>query len=217
MMIWGTRMPTLMTVTGIEIELEPNHSYTMGRALRNDIVVEDVLSSREHAKLTVGDSVEHVFVEDLKSRNGVYVNEVRIARRTRLTDGASMRIGATVYLLNLLDNAGASMRPMLETGTLAMDQLAPTVLPKVGPTGTDFAGQIGAFSLVEILQLLTHTCRTGTLHLALPTGHASVELTEGEVDAAEFDNLTGFDALIALASEKSEPGRPETERPLRSK
>ncbi|MCH8241414.1 MAG: FHA domain-containing protein [Planctomycetes bacterium] len=192
-------MPTLMTVTGLEIELEPNRSYTLGRALSNDIVIEDMLSSRNHAMLTVRDSIQQVFIEDLKSRNGTWVNEVRVARRSRLTDGASIRIGATVYLLNLLDNAGASMRRMLETGTLPFESLASTVQPKMGPTGTDFAGQLGSFGLVEILQLLTLTRRSGTLHLALPEGHAKVELTAGEVDAAEFDNLSGFDALVALA------------------
>lgn len=202
MMATEETMPTLMTVTGLEIELEPNRSYTLGRSLDNDIVVEDVLSSRCHAQLTVRDAVGHVFIDDLKSRNGTWVNEVRIARRTLLRDGALVRIGATVYMLSLLDNADSEERPTIETGTAPLESLAPTVVPKMGPAGTDFAGQLGSFNLVEILQLLTQTRRSGTLHLALPGGHARVEMTEGEVDAAEYDNLSGFDALVALANEE---------------
>ena len=61
---------------------------------------------------------------------------------------------------------------------------------------------LGAFSLIEILQLLTQTGRSGTLHLALKTGHARVDIRTGEVVSAEYDNLTGFDALLALAHEQ---------------
>ena len=58
-------MPTLITVTGTEIELAPNRVYSLGRALENDIVVPDVISSRRHAQLTIGHAVEKVFIEDL--------------------------------------------------------------------------------------------------------------------------------------------------------
>lgn len=204
-------MPTLMTVSGLEIRLDPNRTYVMGRALECDIVVADVVSSRRHAMLTVGEKIDAVYVEDLNSRNGTWVNEVRIKRRTRLKDGNSIRIGATVYLVNLLDAAGSDLRPMLETGTEALESLSlgrgigreiVKVVKREGRVPTDFAGQLGAFSLVEILQLLTQTHRSGTLHLALEDGHAIIEIREGEVQAAEFDNLSGFDALLALAHHK---------------
>jgi hypothetical protein len=201
-------MPTLLTVTGLEIPLEPNNEYILGRGLDCDIVVLDVVSSRRHAKLVLGESVTDVFIEDLNSKNGTWINEVRVLRRTRLKDGSSIRIGATVYLLNLLDSGASDLRPMLETGTEAFEALSlgrgvgseiARVVRNEGAAPTDFAGQLGAFSLVEILQLLTQTRRSGTLHLALSAGHARVEIRNGEVISATFDNLEGFDALLALA------------------
>ena len=38
------------------------------------------------------------FIRDLKSRNGTYVNDVRIDSRRRLREGCQIRIGATVDL-----------------------------------------------------------------------------------------------------------------------
>ena len=203
-------MPTLMTVSGLELPLEINRSYILGRGLDCDIVVADVVSSRIHARLTIGEVVEEVYIEDLGSRNGTWVNEIRITKKTRVRDGASVRIGATVYLLNILDSGAANMRPLLETSTETIDAISlgssvgkeiAKVVKRQGTAPTDFAGQLGAFSLIEILQLLTQTRRSGTLHLALTEGHARVDIRLGEVIASEYGRLSGFDALLALANE----------------
>ena len=65
--------------------------------------------------------------------------------------------------------------------------------------GTDLAGQLGAFSIVEVLQILIQTGRSGTLHVALADGHATVEVRKGEVLAASYQELEGFPALLMLA------------------
>jgi len=63
----------------------------MGRGSRCHIVVDDLLASREHARLTVTEN--SVVIEDLGSTNGVYVNERRIESPTPLVHGDRMVVG----------------------------------------------------------------------------------------------------------------------------
>lgn len=72
---------------------------TIGR-VGSDIVVKDVESSRQHARIDVmGD---RVILRDLNSTNGTYVNEQRIAT-TNLENHSEFRIGTTVFMLIITD------------------------------------------------------------------------------------------------------------------
>ncbi len=64
----------------------------IGRAEECDVrpLSEDV--SRRHCAITVGPA--DVWVEDLGSRNGTFVNGAKIAERTRANDGDIVRVGA---------------------------------------------------------------------------------------------------------------------------
>ena len=65
----------------------------IGRDPTCRVIVDDPLVSREHALLRV--RPEEVRVEDLRSANGVYVNNVRIYRPARLYDGDRLLLGTT--------------------------------------------------------------------------------------------------------------------------
>ncbi|MHC4342720.1 MAG: FHA domain-containing protein [Planctomycetota bacterium] len=207
-------MLCLQTVAGGQIELKSNHCYSLGRALDCDVVIEDIASSRHHARITVSAKGRNVVVEDLGSRNGTYVNDDRIDGRTPIELGTRIRIGATVYLLSVVDEADVDEDSLndLDTGTVGLESLSLgrnvnaeilKVVRAEGQAGTEFAGQLGAFSLIEVLQLLIQTHRSGSLHVAVESGHAQIELRNGEVCAASFEDLEGFDALIALVQKKT--------------
>ena len=69
---------------------------TLGRSSKADIYVNDVGISRKHARLiTWGDDV---FVEDLGSANGTYLNGDRLSRRVQLQDGDKITLGSTTIL-----------------------------------------------------------------------------------------------------------------------
>ena len=201
-------MSSLLTVMGGRIELEPNRSYDLGRSAKCDLVVQDQASSRRHARLTLGSAPRAVFLEDLGSRNGTYVNGIRIDGRTHLDDGSRIRVGATIYLLSFMDDAGKE-EDQIDPGTMAMEDLSfgndeiMRVVDKKSGYGTDFAGQLGSFSVVEVLQLLISTRRSGTLHIALESGHAKVEVRKGEVCLANFQELDGFQAILMLVRQKN--------------
>lgn len=69
----------------------PGEMLTFGRGLENDIVLDSLTVSREHARL---DRSDGLVIEDLGSRNGTFVNGQRI-QRARVGPGDRIRLGAT--------------------------------------------------------------------------------------------------------------------------
>lgn len=73
-------------------EIEVSHTpFTIGRKSDNDLCLEDVAVSGHHARISQVQKV--LFLEDLHSTNGTFVNEQKIDRR-QLQDTDSIRIGA---------------------------------------------------------------------------------------------------------------------------
>jgi len=67
----------------------------IGRA-NADIVVADIQCSRQHAAIEVMD--DHIFVVDLNSTNGTYVNDQRVTR-SELDNRTEFEIGTTTLML----------------------------------------------------------------------------------------------------------------------
>lgn len=65
-------------------------SIRIGRSLDNDIALEHRSSSRYHALISLQNG--RLYIEDLKSRNGVRVNQKRV-KRCELKDGDEIQIG----------------------------------------------------------------------------------------------------------------------------
>jgi pSer/pThr/pTyr-binding forkhead associated (FHA) protein len=198
-------MPGLLTISGERIELEPKRSYVLGRGSECDIVIEDPTCSRRHAKVV---RASQLTIEDLGSRNGTHVDDERITGRTTLEHGSRIRIGATVYLVSVVDEEEGEL---LDTGTVAHESLlfrgdvnAGLLRALQAPDGGGhLAGQLNTFGLVELLQLLSQTGRSGRLHVALDAGHAEIDVRGGEVHAARFSELEGFQALLMLANRRA--------------
>lgn len=201
-------MPRLLTATS-HYELELNRSYVLGRAPECDIVVEDIAGSRRHAQLTVGRVAKAIHLQDLGSRNGTFVNDRQIEGRTPLLDRSRIRIGTTTYLLTLDENEeneeeGAGV----DTATVAFEHLARNprllrIMRKMGRAGTEFAGQLDSFNVIDIVQLLLQTARSGTLHLETAAGHGAIGLGGGDVHFASFGESEGLEALLQLCRERS--------------
>lgn len=66
--------------------------FIIGRESVCNLVLEDALVSRKHAVIRVVG--EHIEIEDLNSRNGVYVNNKKIEGPTQLAHGDRIRIGS---------------------------------------------------------------------------------------------------------------------------
>lgn len=69
----------------------------IGRSNKAHIVVKDDICSGFHAKIFLND--ECVFVEDLKSKNGVFLNEIKVLKQ-RIYIGDEIRLGNSILKLD---------------------------------------------------------------------------------------------------------------------
>ena len=88
-------MPQLIaTVEGVEIK----HVYltkdrtTLGRKAGNDIVLDNLVVSGTHCAFELK-GLADVYIEDLGSTNGTFVNNKRVKERHQLQDGDTIAIG----------------------------------------------------------------------------------------------------------------------------
>lgn len=72
------------------LRLLPGTVRTIGRGPRADFVVDAALVSRIHCQLSA--LPDGLFVEDLKSTNGTFINDQRV-RRSSLDAGDRLRLG----------------------------------------------------------------------------------------------------------------------------
>jgi two-component system, NtrC family, response regulator GlrR len=88
-----SRKPTLTWTDGRGSHTrEVREGLVIGGAPGVDLVIEDPAVSRLHAELELSDS--GLWVRDLESRNGTFVQGVRISRAC-IPDGGQLRVGAT--------------------------------------------------------------------------------------------------------------------------
>ena len=102
----GRRFALLMG--GSEIALSRGE-LLMGRSRSCQVIVDDMLVSRHHARLLV--SRVALFVEDLGSTNGVIVNEVPIVGPTPLHDGDRIIVGTQELLVRAVDDGVPTIEP----------------------------------------------------------------------------------------------------------
>ena len=76
------------------LRLPPGTGRTLGRGTHADFNVGDALISYIHCRLTA--SEQYLVIEDLKSTNGTFVNEVRV-RLATLEDGDRVRVGKVEF------------------------------------------------------------------------------------------------------------------------
>ena len=81
----------LMPCGSVDIEAEAH--VTLGRDTSCDIVLDDALSSRRHARIVASQGA--IVLEDLRSTNGVYLNGVRLGQSARLHAGDRIIVGTT--------------------------------------------------------------------------------------------------------------------------
>jgi class 3 adenylate cyclase len=87
---------------------------TIGRADDNDIVLDVPGASRRHAVIRVH-GVTHV-IEDMESKNGTWVNDVRVTDNAYVSDGDVIRFGAAEFTFRIGTEATMtiSSRPAIE-------------------------------------------------------------------------------------------------------
>ncbi|GAO69631.1 FHA domain-containing protein [Comamonas sp. E6] len=191
-------MPTLViSIDGAvikEVQLTKERT-TLGRRPYNDIVIENLAVSGEHAVLTI--SGGKVSIEDLRSTNGTYVNG-RAIQKQDLLNGDLLDIGR--YKIRFLDTVIADTNTSTAQGgkkALAhISEEADSGYAKVAsPSGF---GEISSFS--STIQ--------GSL-AALPERHAVIRMLTGSLAGREIPLFKVVTTLgkpgVAIASITQKP------------
>jgi pSer/pThr/pTyr-binding forkhead associated (FHA) protein len=87
----------------------PMGQFLIGRTPECQLSLDDPLVSRRHAILEI--TPDGVFVQDLGSRNGVFVNGERAEVRTRLSEGDVIKIGTQDLVLSGIGDVPSVPRP----------------------------------------------------------------------------------------------------------
>ena len=144
----------IVSIDGVvikEVQLTKDRT-TLGRRPYNDIVIDNLAVSGEHAAIQMADG--QVFLEDLNSTNGTYVNGKAIKKQL-LQDGDSVEVGK--YKIKFVSDAQAESfekTMMVKPGAVAgagagagalAPSLAPTPLTRPAPASLDVPAGVDAF------------------------------------------------------------------------
>ncbi|MGV9194888.1 FtsK/SpoIIIE domain-containing protein [Microbacterium sp. MC2] len=114
-------------VAGREFPLPRGH-FTVGRAPDNDVVLDDPLISKRHARIEVGAAVEIV---DLNSANGIVIDG-GLVPRLRVIPGQRFVLGDTELVVRMVEDFAPQHEPdpVLERGGSLLFNRSPRVEPR---------------------------------------------------------------------------------------
>jgi hypothetical protein len=87
----------------------PDGQFTVGRAARNLIVIDDASVSTEHCELLINGA--EVAVRDVGSRNGTFVNETPVQSISLARNGQTIRVGRVDLLVETPESKTPSLPP----------------------------------------------------------------------------------------------------------
>jgi hypothetical protein len=176
---------------GEEFPLDPEKAqYIVGRSSDSDLVLADDAVSRKHARFF--SERQRMWVRDLGSRNGVLVNGTAVKRHC-LRPGDRISIGGSLMSVVLAkpSQVGAAPRAGEKKHVPA---------PTADLANRSMAGSIEEIPLVDVLQWLAASRKTGTLNVRnLDTAQTGrIYLREGYAFSATIDK-----SAAALLPEKA--------------
>ncbi len=168
---------------------------TLGRRPYNDIVIDNLAVSGEHAVLQVGP--DGVFIEDLNSTNGTYVNGKAI-KKQQLQNGDTVEIGK--YKIKFVhdgasDNYEKTM--VINSGAVVPPAAAPEPAPAVAPAAIKVMSGAAVGREVPLVKVVTTIGKPGVAVAAItrrPHGYV-VALVEGATKPTINGSPIGTEAI----------------------
>ncbi len=161
---------------GQEFPLDPDLENFIGRADDSQVVLQESMVSRKHAKITlVG---EKVFIEDLGSTNGTLVNSRKI-RRAHLRVGDRVLIGTSMLRLVSSDTPRDEFTLVLSKGMKPQDGRSTTGI-------SSMSGRIDEIPLADVIQLLSSMRKSGIMEIHAPHRSGRIFLREGVMLSAQI-------------------------------
>lgn len=161
---------------GGEFPLPASGEVVIGRSSELDMVLVEDMVSRRHAKISV--SVEGIYLEDLGSTNGSFVNGERVTR-SKLSEGDRILIGTSIIKLVPTEKA---VKPADAQAHLNH------VAEKRSSNVRTMTGSIAEIPLPDLLQLFSASKKTGTLVVTTASDVGKIFLEKGQIVYATIND-----------------------------
>jgi pSer/pThr/pTyr-binding forkhead associated (FHA) protein len=169
----------------------------LGRSRDVDVVLDETMVSRRHAKLYV--EYGELRIEDLGSTNGTFVNGQKV-QQIALKEGDRILVGTSLMKLILVDGIEGTAKlqmPGVE-GTAKLQLPAAMFDPTATMTsartvgGIRFSGALEEIPLLDLLQLLSTSKKSGNLEIFGPQGVSNIYLQAGQIVYATISRSPGL-------------------------
>jgi pSer/pThr/pTyr-binding forkhead associated (FHA) protein len=140
--------------------LPPDKAISIGRAAINQIVIDDLLVSRVHCRLTFGPTGPTL--TDRESANGTLVNG-RTVTETVLANGDAIQVGQQIFVVFAGTRDEAEGWVQRRNGSKTEQTITGLNVSQI--RATDMVGDLTAFPLVPLLQSFVDQRRQGCLEL----------------------------------------------------
>ena len=171
---------------GRELPLRPGEELILGRGKAAHVVLDDEKTSRRHARVLCQGG--ELILEDLGSANGTLLNGKKV-QRAALQNGDLIRIGQCGFKVVAELEISAKAQAWWSKAQASLDGDAVS-LEKTVPGGPLMSGSLKSVGLVDLLQLLSNSQKSGVLTIRKKHDTGCVHLRDGQIFHASLNDRT---------------------------
>jgi pSer/pThr/pTyr-binding forkhead associated (FHA) protein len=172
---------------GGEFPIVHDKQILIGRSSDLDMVLVEDMVSRKHAR--IAPQGEQIWIEDLGSTNGTFVNGEKI-KRARLKEGDRVLIGTSI--LKVI--AGDAQREGMD----AKRELENVAQSRKNSNQRTMSGSIEEVPLPDLLQLFGTSKKTGVLVVRADDAVGRIHLKKGNIAQAVINELDDVQPMKSL-------------------
>ncbi len=161
---------------GGEFPVFVEREIIIGRSSDIDMVLVEDMVSRRHAKVTT--SLDEIYIQDLGSTNGTFVNGEKVAR-SQLREGDRILVGTSI--IKLVNPSQDTTEEQAKEAMRIGGQRQPT-------SGRPMSGSIEEIPLPDLLQLLSTSRKSGVLAIMSRHGTGKIYLRSGQIYFSAIDD-----------------------------
>src|SRR6266545_1457635 len=166
---------------GGEFPLRMNREIIIGRSSDLDMVLVEDMVSRRHAKISSTDG--DVYIQDMGSTNGTFVNGEKIAGRAQLHEGDRILVGTSIIKVVAVEGSVAQ-----QSEAEARRRLEAGAQQRQATQGRPMSGVIEEIPLPDLLQLLSTSRKSGVLTINNGVSIGKIYLRKGAIYFATIND-----------------------------
>lgn len=181
---------------GGEFPIAPEKDIIVGRSSDLDMVLVEDMVSRRHARISIAD--EQIWIEDLGSTNGTFVNGEKI-KRARLKEGDRVLIGTSI--LKVIASEGAAPAEPISQSQPPQQRNNLETIATANERRTQarsMSGSIEEVPLPDLMQLFGTSKKNGVLVIRTDDDTGRIYMRKGNVYFASINESADVSPVKAL-------------------